>query len=211
MAPGGAARASPRGRGPRSIAAAAGLIAALGLGGCVTLLPRSKPVQLYTFAPAAAPPGPAMAQRRGVQLQLASFTQPARTDRILTRSGRRVATIAGVRWVAPADVLFREALAAAFEGTPVWTLPQPGPGLAGALRVEVTAFEAQYPQAGGVPTVAVAVRATYRPQVGPAATKTFRTDVRAAANRVPLIVEAFANATQRIDQDLVGWTVEESR
>ena len=92
---------------------------ALALSGCISLLPKSKPAQLYRFgaapaaAPAATPHAIAVFRTNG------SFQGEAADDRILTVTGGKAAYIAESRWVAPADVLFNEAVANAFDASQI--------------------------------------------------------------------------------------------
>ena len=94
----------------RSLAVAA---LAVSLSGCITLLPKTKPVGLYRFGEAQVsvakgPPGTMF----GVLKTPSAFTRAAAGDRILTSTSGEVAYIAGARWVSPAFVLFEEARSA---------------------------------------------------------------------------------------------------
>ena len=74
-----------------------GLVAALALSGCISVLPKTKPALLYRFGPgetAAAAPAAAPAARRPVLgLATIDFDSAADTDQILTVTGQDVAYI----------------------------------------------------------------------------------------------------------------------
>ncbi len=186
-------------------------LAGLALAGCISVLPKTPPAQLYRFGAAEqadpAAPGAGMIGKGAV-----SFDSAAQTDRILTVTGGTAAYIAGARWVSPAPVLFDEALTRTFERTPgAPRLAQRG-GVFNApliLTVDVEAFEARYDQgAEAAPTVVVQVRALLirTSDRTVAAEKNFSTSQRASDNRVGAIVEAFDQAVQKTLTDLTTWS-----
>lgn len=191
---------------PRILAAGA---CALALSGCISLLPKSKPAQLYRFgpppvaAPAAAPGGIAVFRTNG------AFQEEASDDRILTVSGGKAAYIAESRWVAPADTLFNEAVANAFDASPIRLLARGQQGrFAYALRIDVRSFEARYDKGmKDAPTVVVRVHAALtKNDQSPAGEQDFQASVPASDNRVGAIVAAFDKATRDVIGQLVGWT-----
>jgi cholesterol transport system auxiliary component len=200
----------------RKLAAAASALAlGLALSGCLTLFPKTVPVQLYRFGQ-----GPVAVEAGGgapvvVLHGPTSFTAEAAGDRILTSYGRAAAFIGGARWVAPAAVLFDEAEIRAFSApdAPVRLVARGQNVLAPlSLRLNVETFEARY-LAGpkSAPTVVVVVvaelsRLTDR-QILRA--KTFEVRKPAAANRVGAIVDAFDAATADVLAQAAAWTGEE--
>ncbi len=138
---------------------AAGLAAALG--GCISVLPKDKPVQLYRFGgdrvpgtQPAASPGP-----RFPVLQLTlGFDRAAATDRILTITGDQAAYVSTARWVTTAPALFETAVNHAFDG-------DSGPARLIArgeavqpdylLKLDVRTFEARYDNGQAAPPTAV--------------------------------------------------------
>lgn len=198
--------------------AAAVLTAALLLTGCVSLLPKSKPALLYRFGPAepaaaeAPPAAAAPARDRIVGLGRIVFDSAADTDRILTVDGQSAAYIAGARWVSPAPVLFREALARTFQATPgAPRLAGGGAGLRAPalLSLEVEAFEARYDQgAGAPPLVVVRVHAALTGNQDHAllGERLISAQVRASANRQGAIAEAFQAAVQDVLGQIVAFT-----
>ena len=193
--------------------AALAAVVCLTLGGCISLLPKVKPVQLYRFGAATAPaaavsPAPALTIVRGN----IDFDSAAATDRILTVEGADAAYIAGGRWVSPAPVLFQEALMRAFQAAP-------GPArLVGrtrlsraslVLNLDVQAFEARYDHGRDkAPLVAIQVHAVLlgREDGQPVGEKTFTATARAGDNRIGAIVDAYDQALNALFADLIGWS-----
>lgn len=186
---------------------------ALALSACVSLLPKSKPAHLYRFGqPVAAEAVDATVGDVGVLRTSATFQREAAGDRLLTFTNGKAAYVADTRWVAPAAVLWEEAVVAAFDadGGPVRLVargePAPAPYV---LRLDVRNFETHYdngPKAA--PLVVVRVRAamtgvTNRGLVGE---KLFEKRVRAADNRVTAIVPAYDKAVGDLLTEVVAWT-----
>jgi cholesterol transport system auxiliary component len=201
-------------RPPLKLLRAAALLGLAGLlTGCISVLPKSDPVQLYVFegeAPAAAP-AVAAGKPFDVLRGIGSFNRAAAGDRILTTEGSKVAYIAKARWAAPAVVLFDQALSRAFDdsGGPARLLGRGQVGTAEyVLRLDVRDFEARYengPKAA--PVVLIRARASLtdsqRVLVGD---RMFEVKVAAADNRVSAIAEAFDKAVGEITGELVAWT-----
>lgn len=185
---------------------------ALALSGCISLLPKSKPVQLYRFgATPAAASAPVPTGTVGIFRANGIFQGESAGDRILTVRGGKAAFVAQARWVAPASVLFDEAVLAAFDADPgrARLISRGEQGKADyALRVDVRNFETRY-DAGphAAPTVIVRIRA--------AMSKADRSDggetilearVPASDNRVGAIVDAYDKALAEVLGKLVAWT-----
>ena len=197
----------------RRITAAAVLtLSALALAGCVTLFPKTKPVQLYRFGDHPTVSTSGTGATFGVLGTEPTFTQAAQGDRILTVTGEETAYIADARWVAPAAVLFDEAEVRAFEaaGGPARLVKRSdvaAPKL--VLRLSVETFEVDYPVPGPhSPTVtvqvhAVLVRSLDRQVV---AEKTFTLQKPVRENRMVGIVAAFDAATGQALSQIVDWT-----
>jgi cholesterol transport system auxiliary component len=186
---------------------------ALGLCGCVSLLPKSKPAHLYRFGqPAAAEAVTAPAGDVGVFKTIGGFQREAAGDRILTIDGGKAAYVADTRWVAPAAVLWEEAVTAAFDADPGPTrlVPRGEPASAEyVLRLDVRHFEARYengPKAA--PTVLVRVRGVMirGKDAASASERIFENRVRADDNRVSAIVPAFDQAVAEVLAEVVAWT-----
>jgi len=183
---------------------------ALGLTGCISLLPKSAPASLYRFGVTPAAAEPARPNAVGVFRAMGQFQREAAGDQMLTVTGERVAYIAESRWVAPAEVLFDEAVANAFEAAP-------GPvrlvsrGQAAhsdyALRLDVRNFEADYGGGGEAPTVTIRIRAVLtRDQSRTAvAEQLFEARAPASENRVSAIVAAYDQALGQVLVQITAW------
>jgi cholesterol transport system auxiliary component len=187
-------------------AAFAALALPLLLGGCISVFPKTKPVQMYRFGDqVAAPAAPASAPTLVIKGPIA-FPPASGGDRILTVTGDENAYIGGARWVAPAASLFDAALLKAFDAPGAPRLVARGEPLAApsTLRIDVRTFEAQYPG----PTVRVQLRATLirnsdRTLI---AEKAFDAEAPAGDNRQTAIVAAFDKAVGQALAGVRDWT-----
>lgn len=186
---------------------------AAALSGCVSLLPKGKPAHLYRFGQSsAAAPAPLAAKQVGVLRGNGAFQQESAGDRILTVTGERAAYIAETRWVAPAQVLFDQATARAFETSagPARLVARGEPSTAEfALRVDVRNFETRYDDGPETtPSVLIRVRAVLSRNTDrqSAEEKVFEVRAPAASNRVSSIVGAYDKATTDVLKQLVDWT-----
>jgi cholesterol transport system auxiliary component len=202
----------------RLFAASAALCLSLGLGGCVTLFPKTKPAQLYSFGGdiGQPTPTPAVAQTSpvGTLRMTLDFTRAADREQILTTAGDANAYIAQARWVAPPSVLFEEAADRAFETTspPIRLLQRADNGNATLnLRIEVQTFETDYgANWRGNPTVVVRVRTllTRTGDRGPPLEGHFESRKPVDEDRVGHIVAAYDAATADVLKQVVDWTTE---
>ena len=188
------------------------------LAGCISVLPKEKPVQMYRFGadigPAAPPvaalaPGVAPAPRIGLVLARAELPRAAAGDRILAVTGDQAAYLAGARWVSPAAVLFEDSVERAFDARSVAVrlLSRGETGAAqGALRVEASDFETRYAAPGAAPVVRVSVQAMLlRRNGGFVADRAFTAEAPAAENGVRAIVAAYQQAVGQVNGQIVAW------
>ena len=193
------------------LALAAPLLAPLG--GCVSLLPKTKPVEQYSFGlqqgPIVAPPMAA----RNVVLEPIDFPREAMSDGILTVEGAQTAFITGARWMAPAPLLFKQAVQRAFDagGTArIMSRGETGPTSA-LLHLEVVRFEADYATPKGPPTVRVTLRARLTAADGrPVGATVFDVQKPVAENRIDPIAAAFDGATREALAALAQWVDKEA-
>jgi cholesterol transport system auxiliary component len=189
------------------------LACAVALAGCISLLPKTKPAQLYRFGGtvAEAAAGPAAAPF-AVQKGVGSFNRAAAGDRLLTIDGDKAAYIAEARWVAPAVVLFDEALMRAFDANvgPARLLArgQRAARTPYQLRLDVRDFAAVYdhgPKAA--PEVVVRVRAglVRTDDDSLVGVQMFEARARAGDNRVSAIAAAYDQAVGQVLGKLVSW------
>ena len=187
-------------------AAAFALLLPLALGGCISLFPKAKPVQMYRFGDAVPAPAATAGARATVLKGATVFPPSASGDRILTVTGAETAYIGGARWTGPASIMFDDALLRAFDAPGSVRLVERGEPLAAAstLRLDVRAFEVRYPG----PTAVVRVRATLirnadRTLIGE---KMFDASVPASGNRQAPIVAAVDSAVDTVIGDIRAWT-----
>ena len=186
--------------------------AALAMGGCISLFPKSKPVHLYRFGqPATAQAAPSQAGVVGVFRSTGEFQQESAGDRLLTITNGKVAYVAETRWAAPASVLFDQALLAAFDADPGRARLVSRGEAASAdyiLRIDVRNFETRYdngPEAP--PTVVLRLRAAMTHGVGRelVSDQIFESRVPTGDNRVTAIVPAYDRAVADVLGQLVAW------
>lgn len=191
----------------------------LALSGCISLFPKSKPAQLYRFGQTATAEAPATSPARTVSVLRANafFPREAAGDRILTVTGGKTAYIADARWVAPAQVLFDEAVLRTFDRAAghVRLLSRGEPGTPTyQLRLDVRTFETRY-DAGpeGAPTVVIELRGalTRSQDTSLVDAKPFTASVRAGDNRVGAIVEAYDQALADVLGKAAAWTDAQAR
>ncbi len=193
--------------------AAAATIGALAfaLCSCVSLFPKTKPVQLYDFGQL--PPPPAGGVPPGaIGVVMGGITMPPASvgDQILTVTGQDVAYIAGARWVVPAGVMIQGDIERAFEarGQRVRLL-QRGDfgGAAAVLRLTVGNFDARYDTPGAAPIVEISLRASLTRISGALiAAQTFTAHQPAADNRIAPIAAAYDKAVIDVLGQVVAWT-----
>lgn len=195
----------------RRLVAAALVLAAIALSGCISLFPKADPAQLYRFEahpPSQAfPPGPLF----GVLRLQSGFPRASAGDRILTVNGSgEAAYIAGARWVSPASVLFDEQVGTAFQGGGRARLIGRGEVVRAdfSLKLDVQTFETRYDRGPkAAPEIQVVVRGILtrnrdRALVGD---QVFSARVRASDNRISAIVPAYNAALSQVLGEVVGW------
>ena len=194
--------------------AALGVAICMSLAGCISVFPKTPPAQLYRFGgiePSATQPA-ASASVANIARGDINFDSSASTDRILAMTGQDAAYISGARWVAPAPIVFEEALIRGFQATPgAPRLVERGSLLRAplTLNLDVQAFEARYDQGADKPPLvviqvhAVMMRSADRSVAGE---QTFVLSSRAGDNRVSLIAQAFDEATKSLIGKLADWS-----
>jgi cholesterol transport system auxiliary component len=196
----------------RLMVAGLGLVVMLGLSGCITLFPKTKPVQLYRFgvqttAPVDEQPQGLVAILKGPTL----FNRAASGDRILTMTGQQSAYIADARWFDSASLLFDASLINRFtQSKGRVRLIRSGDGASATLnlRLDVRAFELRYNAHGRKPVAAVNVQGLLVDADSRAivAQNLFDCEQPADANRVRDLVEALDTAVSDCQAQIVTWT-----
>jgi cholesterol transport system auxiliary component len=186
----------------------------IALSGCISLLPKTPPVQMFQVGRSPPPAsGAVAASGPGVGVLLTTVTLPhaAMSDSILTITGDQAAYVAGARWTTPAVVMVQEDAQSAFNAHsgPVH-LVQRGDfaGASALLGLDLADFEARYDNGASLPpTIVVSIRATLSRPAGEAiASQTFTVKQPAADNRIAPIAAAFDMATSQALSLVVAWT-----
>lgn len=188
---------------------------ALATGGCITLLPKAKPVDLYRFGqPASAKFETVQTGTVGVVRATGEFQREAAGDRLVAITSERVALVAEARWVTPAITLWDEAVLAAFDADNgrVRLIARGEPGRAAyVLRLDVRNFEALYERGPkAAPTVLVRVRAalTSNADRGLVGERIFEARITPSENKLSEIVPAYDRAVAEVLKQVIGWTNE---
>jgi cholesterol transport system auxiliary component len=189
-----------------------GLAAAgLSLAGCVSLFPKSDPVQMYRFGVIDAPAAAASANAPALGRAPTAFARAAAGDRILTITGTEAAYISDARWVSPAALMFDDAVERAFDARPGGPrlVSRGDPATAtSSLRLDVDTFETRYvngPETA--PTVVVSFRASVVRGRDRAvmAERIFSASKPAIDNRLGAIVDAYDSAVRETTGQLAEW------
>jgi cholesterol transport system auxiliary component len=194
-------------------ALALAIVAAASLGGCISLLPKQKPAQLYRFGVTAAAPPAAAASGAHVTIRAAptGFERATAGDRILTASGDETAYIAGARWVTAASALFDDAVTGAFDAHPgpARLLARDEPAAADyVLKLDVRTFEVRYDHGrGAAPTVVVELYAglVNRQNATTSGNQLFRAETPAGGDSIHAIAAAFDVAVGKVLGEMVAW------
>jgi cholesterol transport system auxiliary component len=199
----------------------AAAMAAFGLSGCVNVLPKAVPIQLYRFsyapdklegdkAAVALAPRPADGVMTAVNFGQVEFPQEAESDRVTTTEGNEVSYVAGSRWAAPARQLFTQAVSEGFARSATTVRLDPrGPAQAVyRLDLNVHHFESAYKR--GRPTVSIAmdaqlIRLSDRVVVGQ---RFITADVGVRRNDMSMMADAYDEATTQAVMALVAFTQE---
>ena len=198
----------------------AALALSVTLAGCVTLLPKTKPAQLYRFgytpelveqkAQAAGTTGAVGKTPVGIVFGTVTFPQDSAGDRIVTVEGSEVAYVAEARWTSGAAGLFKDAISTGFaRGGQTVTLEPRGPTAANyRLDISVRKFETDYTHKR--PTVSVAldarlIRLSDRMVVGQ---KFISADVAVRKSDMSLMADGYNQATTQVVSGLIAFSEE---
>ena len=198
------------------LAAALSLGATLSLTGCVTLLPKEKPVQLYRFSydPASlgkdadvsqAPLSPTPVP---LAMSVVTFPQASAGDRVLTSENNELSYVADSRWAVPAQVLFNEAVNEGFaRAGRGLQLEAHGPGAASfRLELNVRKFETDYHHGRSMVAVDIDVRMIRLSDHAIVGQRYITADVGVARNDMGDMVEAYNKATTQAVMALIDFS-----
>lgn len=188
--------------------------AAISLAGCVTLLPKAKPVQLYHLGLEAQAGSEAASKGAAVPVLQGTIqlNRDVAGDRLLTRQGDQAAYVADARWTMPASLLFEESLANAFvrgSGDARLISPKDPVSAKLILRLDVRALEVRYSEGSRrSPVASVTISGLLadpekRTIVSQSA---FDCQVPAKSNHVQSLVSALNQAVGDCQMQIVNWT-----
>lgn len=188
---------------------------ALGLSGCVNLLPETVPSAIYRLS---APE--AVARETGAELTLVQVDPPhapralSGTDIAILMDGRHIAFMSGAQWIAPAPRVMQTLMIDAMNaqhGEVMPARPEDGARVDYELRTELREFEAAYLDGmQSAPTIRVRISARLIDERARniAATQEFTAEVRAGENRQRAIIDAFDRAAGQATRDMAAWVAE---
>lgn len=179
------------------------------LSGCITLLPKAAPVQLYQFGATGPTVAPAAGRKVALTRTGGTFARASAGDKILTIFGNQVAYLAQARWVAPATTLFDEAVNQGFNASsgPARLASRVEPAHpAYALRLDVEQFAVVYDRGTkAAPKVVIATHLVLSQIEARSVVleTTVRVEQRSSDNRVGSIVAAFDQASGEVIGEIV--------
>jgi len=201
-----------------------GLVASLSLGatlslsGCVTLLPKEKPAQLYRFSYDPASLGkdsdvsqaPLTPTATPLALNVVVFPQASAGDRVLTSENNQLSYVADSRWAVPAQVLFNEAVADGFaRAGHGLELEARGPGAAAfRLELNVRKFETDYRHGTAMVAVDMDARMVRLSDHAIVGQRYVTADVGVPRNDMSDMVEAYNKATTQAVMALIDFSQE---
>lgn len=190
-------------------------VATLMLTGCINVLPKTKPVQLYRFGYHADKVekltlAPAIDERVAINLGGVDFPQESQGDRILTTEGNEVSYAGGSRWAAPVRQLFQDAVKEGFSRSATTVRLDPRGPSAAQYRLDLTVHRFESAYGKGRPTVSVALdarltRLADRVVVGQ---RYVTADVSVRRSDMSLMAESYDEATSQVVAALIGFTQE---
>ncbi|ESQ88279.1 hypothetical protein ABAC460_16600 [Asticcacaulis sp. AC460] len=189
-------------------------IAALGLSSCISLLPKTDPVQMYRFGYDAGLLEAAPAARQGVPVALSLgpvvFPPGSAGDGIMTVENNEIAYVEKARWAAGARELFTEAVQAGYarSGGNVRLEPRGRSAAAYRLDVAVRGFETRYVRGKPVVVVGLDARLSRQSDRTVVATKYITREVPIRRNDMSMTVEGYNLAVTQAVDDLIGFSQE---
>lgn len=196
-------------------AAVMSLATLLSLAGCSALLGGGKPEQLYRFeAPPAGPLGAGSIEppRSTLLVMPVRFAAEIQGDRVLASRSQEALYIKGLRWIAPAPILFEQSVRATFRARAPWlavTERRGGGPADNILQIRVDRFEARYDGGPAAPpTIHVEGEATLSDAVKLNQTSRYRISSvqQAVGGNAAAIVAAFSQAAAMAVVATVDWT-----
>jgi cholesterol transport system auxiliary component len=188
---------------------------AISLSGCVTLLPKTKPAQLYRFGYE-----PALVEEKavtelrpslpplGIIFGGITFPKDSSGDQILTVDGAQASYVAEARWTTGASSLFTDAVTTGFARTAKTVTLEPRVPTAANYRIDISVRKFQTDYTRNKPTVSIAVdarliRISDRVVVGK---KFITADVAVRKNDMTEMADGYNQATTQVVAGLIEFS-----
>jgi cholesterol transport system auxiliary component len=188
---------------------------AVSLSGCVTLLPKTKPAQLYRFGYE-----PALVEEKaltelrpslpplGIIFGGITFPKDSSGDQILTVDGAQASYVAEARWTTGASSLFTDAVTTGFARTAKTVTLEPRVPTAANYRIDISVRKFQTDYTRNKPTVSIAVdarliRISDRVVVGK---KFITADVAVRKNDMSQMADGYNQATTQVVAGLIEFS-----
>lgn len=188
---------------------------AISLSGCVTLLPKTKPAQLYRFGYE-----PALVEEKaltelrpslpplGIIFGGITFPKDSSGDQILTVDGAQASYVAEARWTTGASSLFTDAVTTGFARTAKTVTLEPRVPTAANYRIDISVRKFQTDYTRNKPTVSIAVdarliRISDRVVVGK---KFITADVAVRKNDMSQMADGYNQATTQVVAGLIEFS-----
>ncbi|WP_019959677.1 ABC-type transport auxiliary lipoprotein family protein [Woodsholea maritima] len=189
------------------------LSVALGLSGCISVLPKAKPHQIYRLDAPIDLGSEGLEEARLVLIERPIAPRALINDKIaLAYPDGRIAYAAQSNWVSPVPALIQDRVMDAYAAEiPEIAAVRSEDGVRArwALRLEVRHFEALFDQGeDSAPLVRVMMRARIvdEQERSLISSRTVESEVRARSRTVSAIVEAFDGASTEVSRTLVTWS-----
>ncbi|ESQ74778.1 ABC-type transport auxiliary lipoprotein family protein [Asticcacaulis sp. AC402] len=188
--------------------------AALGLSSCITLFPKTDPVQMYRFAYDASLVETPPAQLQGVPVALSVgaivFPPGSAGDGIMTVEDNEVSYVANSRWASGAQALFSEAVTAGYarSGGNIRLDTRGRSAAAYRLDVAVRSFETRYVRNRPVVVVALDARIIRQSDRAVVASRYITREAPIRRNDLSMTVEGYNLAVTQSVGDLIGFSRE---
>jgi cholesterol transport system auxiliary component len=179
------------------------------LAGCVTVLPKSDPIQLYSFRflsdLAGAGPVDYEGIPKSITLSPVLFSAEAGADRIISREDNELAYIGGARWSVPASDLFAQAVVDGFGALGRKVRLETRSGVAAPLRLDITVsrFEVDYVKRKPVVKIAFEARLIMLKDRATLAAEVFDFDYEVDKNKASSMVAVFEQGVSELVARLV--------
>ena len=190
--------------------AASAAVLGLSLSGCINVLPKTKPVNLYRFGftPPEGTATPTAAIPVALSLGAIQFPMDSAGDRVTTVEDNQISYVAQARWTAPVQSLFNDAVSEGFARSD-GQVRLDNRGLTMApyrLDISVRRFETVYTH--NKPTVSVAldariIRMSDKAIVGQ---KFITEEIDTKRNNMEVMVDGYNQATTAAVNDLVTFS-----